>query len=427
LEEIMPPKKESLDSYEIRGIRTRKEVLAVADLYGKAFGQYGWHYNNYTDLLLRRLPRAQWHLSRTMWAPDGTPIAHIRVADRTMRLGAAMVRVGGIGDVCTHPFHRKRGLMRRLFAHVVEFMREEEYDLSMLWGIEKFYDKFGFSTALSDETCQIPRRQVARRKAPYRGRRARRTDAKAIERLFKADLAIRDGAMERPGNLWLKQAVREKLCRILVDDKGRPRAYYRARPDGDAFILSEVSLGRKPDEAAIVSVIADMVRVAKSREKLNLRFELPPEHPIGQFCVADGCQIRRHIGHRGGSMARITNLETLCERMAPEWHRLLAASPVARWTGRLRLKTDRSASLRTGMGTLDLAIRRGRIKCEPAKGRPPTIIAASQDKLTRLVLGFHAPPAALLFGEARITSAALPLAEALFPQRSLAIFPSDRF
>ena len=407
------------DALEIRGPRTRAEVEAVADLYGKGFGDYPHLYSSYVDRLSRRLPREQWHLSRTMWMPDGTPIAHVRVCHRVMRLGAAMVRVGGIGDVCTHPSHLKRGLMRHLFTHVVEFMGQEDYDLSILWGIGNFYDKFGYIVALTDGTLQCRRRQVARTKGPYRGRRGKLADAKAVRRLFEADLATRDGGMERPDDHWLRRNLCGKAIRVLADPKGRPRAYYEASPDGDALVLHEVSLGRRPGEPAIRSVVADMVRVAKTHEKPNLRFALPPTHPIGQFLRADGCEIRRTIGHRGGAMARITNLQTLCTRMAPEWNRLLAASPAATHTGRLRLKTD--------MGTIDLAIADATVTPSPPRGRAAATIAADQDKLTRLLLGFHTPETSLFLGETRITKPALPLAQTLFPPRDLLIFGADHF
>ena len=178
-----------------------------------------------------------------------------------------------------------------------------------------------------------------------------------------------------------------------------------------------------PDQAGVVSVLADMVKVAKACEKPNLRFELDPAHPIGRFCLADGCETRSWIGHRGGSMVRITNLETLCQHMAPEWERLLAASPVAGWSGRLRLKTD--------IGTVDLAIAKGKVSIVGGASLPresaPATITADQDKLCRLVVGFHTPSAAAFLGEARITPAARPLADALFPARSLVFFPYDRF
>jgi len=416
----MGTRKLSPDSVEIRGIETRKELEAIADLYGKAFRGYEQHYRNYMDLLTKRVPREQWRLSRTVWLPDGAPVAHARIADRTMRLGSVMLRVGGIGDVCTHPFRRKAGLMRQLFGHLVAFLREERYDLSLLWGIPRFYDKFGFIVALTADWFQVGRAQVSRFHGPFQGRRAKPGDAASVRRLFQDDLATRTGAMERRGDVWLLRALREKWCRVIEDGRGRAVAYYRGEPrEDDAFCLSEVSLGRTPSESAIRSVMADVAKVAKACEKPKLRFELPTDHPLGEFCFADGCETHRACGHRGGGMVRITNLETLCQRMAPEWERLLADSPAVGWAGRFRLQTD--------MGTVDLAIARGRVRPEPPSGQAPALLSADQDKLCRLVLGFHTPAAAALLGHIRLTPPAQPVAAALFPKRSVTIFPRDRF
>ncbi|MFW6163014.1 MAG: GNAT family N-acetyltransferase [Planctomycetota bacterium] len=409
----------SADDCEIRGIESREEVEAVADLYGKAFEGYGWHYHNYTDLLFHRVPRKQWRLSRALWAPEGTPVAHVRVCDRTMRLGAAQVRVGGIGDVCTHPFHRKRGLMRHLFAHVVAFMAAEGYPLSILWGIGEFYDKFGFIACLPGGTLQMPRRQAARLDGPYGGRKASEADVDALVRLHRDDYAVRDGAMKRPGRQWAERALSEKFLRVLTDGRGRARAAYWAKPEGDALVLREVSLGKGPDRAGVVSVLADMVKLARRCEKPNLRFELPPEHPIGRFARADGCQVRRYYGHRGDGMARIIDLMAICETMAPEWTRLLAASPVASWQGRLRLATD--------LGQTDLVIADGQLHPADPSGDADATLRADQDALTRLLLGFHTPATARFLRAIQSDDAALPLLTALFPRRAVHVFPADRF
>ncbi|NQT87997.1 GNAT family N-acetyltransferase [bacterium] len=401
---------------EIRGIRTPAELEAVADLYGRAFHGYGWHYTRYLNIV-KRLPKDQWRLSRTLWGADGKPISHVRICDRTMRLGAALLRVGGIGDVCTDPFRRKRGTMRRVFADVIQVFHDEPYELSLLWGIPRFYDKFGFTVALSRGTLQMPREQAARFAATWRGRRMRKDDAAAVRRLFAADLKTRDGGMERPDPAWVNRANREDETRVLAD--GKARAYYRCRLEEDALLLNEVSLGARPTREAVEAVLADMVRVAKKREKPNLRFDLSLGHPVARFCVADGCSIRRHTGHRGGGMARIGNLETLCERMAPEWERLLAASTLAGWRGTLRLDTD--------IGRVDLVIARGRVWPRAPEGRADARLVADQDKLTRLVLGFHDVETARLLGEARFVGDALPLAAVLFPERHLDIFEHDHF
>jgi len=79
------------------------------------------------------------------------------------------------------------------------------------------------------------------------------------------------------------------------------------------------------------------------------------------------------------------------------------------------------------MGTMDLAIARGQVRPEPPTGRASAVLAAGQDQLCRLILGYQAPAAAALLGHIRLTKAAEPIAAALFPRRDLAVFPADRF
>jgi len=245
----------------------------------------------------------------------------------------------------------------------------------------------------------------------------RRADADAVRRLFALDAATRDGAMERPDPEWVHRPERNDETRVVGD--GKVRAYYRLRMEDDAVLLNEVSLGARPTREAIEGVIADMVRVAKKHEIPNLRFDLSLGHPVARFCLADGCSVRSDTGHRGGGMGRIGNLDTLCEHMQPEWERLLAASTLAGWKGTLRLETD--------MGKVDLAIGRGRVRAGAAQGKADARLVADQDKLTRLVLGFHSADTAQLLGEARFTGDALALASALFPERRLDISTHDHF
>ena len=51
----MPAKRRA--HLEIRGIRSKQEVEAVADLYGKAFGDYARLHTKYRTMLLKRVPR----------------------------------------------------------------------------------------------------------------------------------------------------------------------------------------------------------------------------------------------------------------------------------------------------------------------------------------------------------------------------------
>ena len=62
------------------------------------------------------------------WSPSQTPVvvvegrivSMLRIWDRWVHLGPTPVRMGGIGDVTTHPDYRGRGIATRLMEHAAE-------------------------------------------------------------------------------------------------------------------------------------------------------------------------------------------------------------------------------------------------------------------------------------------------------------------
>jgi predicted acetyltransferase len=68
--------------------------------------------------------------------------------DLPMRIGDAVIRMAGIGDVYTEREHRMKGYMRYLYEDTLTYMTEEGYDVSMLFGIPDFYTKFGYAVCL---------------------------------------------------------------------------------------------------------------------------------------------------------------------------------------------------------------------------------------------------------------------------------------
>ena len=63
--------------------------------------------------------------------------AHIRWDD-------AALKIGGIGGVSTHPESRGKGYARALLEDSINVMKDEDFDVSILWGIRELYRKFGW-------------------------------------------------------------------------------------------------------------------------------------------------------------------------------------------------------------------------------------------------------------------------------------------
>ena len=87
-----------------------------------------------------------WNSSR-IGILNGRIVTHWGVWDFRMRIGVARVRVGGIGVVATDARHRKRGLMNRTADNALGAMRSAGYDMSLLFGIDEFYHRFGYVRA----------------------------------------------------------------------------------------------------------------------------------------------------------------------------------------------------------------------------------------------------------------------------------------
>jgi predicted acetyltransferase len=117
----------------------------LIDLIAKSFGSYfrmrdncrkGYVLDSHYD----------WQASR-IGLIDGRIVTHYGVWGYDMRIGAACVRVGGIGGVATHAGFRKRGLMAKTVAATIEAMSQVGYDMTVLFGIPDLYHRFGYVRA----------------------------------------------------------------------------------------------------------------------------------------------------------------------------------------------------------------------------------------------------------------------------------------
>src|SRR5215212_7451757 len=77
---------------------------------------------------------------------DGRQVSRVVIVPMLMRIGAAVVRMDGIGGVGTEEAYRNRGYSRRVMERCVEKMRAGDAALAMLYGIPDFYPKYGFAT-----------------------------------------------------------------------------------------------------------------------------------------------------------------------------------------------------------------------------------------------------------------------------------------
>ena len=117
-----------------------------------------------------------------------------------MRIGSAVVRMDGIGGVSTEEEFRNRGYSRRVMETAVQQMRQGDAALSTLFGIEDFYQKFGYETTGPEYTVVLPLADAAMPTRSPHGWRFRpliTDDMPAVTRLYHANTRRATGALVR--------------------------------------------------------------------------------------------------------------------------------------------------------------------------------------------------------------------------------------
>src|SRR5215217_7746119 len=252
----------------------------------------------------------------------GRQISRVVIVPMVMRIGAAVVRMDGIGGVSTEEEFRNRGYSRRVMETAVQQMRRQgDAALSTLFGIEDFYQKFGYETTGPEYTVVVPLADAgAPTRSLPRGWRFRPLtvdDMPAVMRLYHANTRratgalVRHDAVDDPSETerlagvnpdaqkigiraWNKlQAIAvepgEDACRVLVDQRGRIAAYawfganwwmgVRRRDLPGAFHIAE-GMARDPEAADNLLVACRNWANHARSDCDSIALAIPPEGPV---------------------------------------------------------------------------------------------------------------------------------------------------
>ena len=128
---------------EIRAVR-EQELEAMIELQCLIFRPDG--HERYTAYL-HGDPSYELGQTRVV-VVDGEIVATLRIWDRTIRVGATAVKMGGIGGVGTHPAHRRRGYASAMLRDASDWMRSRGYLTSVLFTevASQFYRRHGWAS-----------------------------------------------------------------------------------------------------------------------------------------------------------------------------------------------------------------------------------------------------------------------------------------
>ena len=284
------------------------------------------------------------HQSRVC-AVDGRVVSQVRVSEREMRIGSAVVKLGGIGLVGTLEKYRRNGYSSAVLRDAVGYMAGEGYDLGLLFtSIQPFYSRLGWAT-FPQTTFEMelgPRREFE--SSPWTVREFAPEDLPRVIEIYGDHNCARTGTIVRKPYQWSDGYGRQTgLPPTLVAERdGVIGAYANvglgeggANNVGDAFLstyypnIREVGCAAGSEDA-LVALCRGVLERSHDAGLEAITGRLPRHDTMTLLLSREsGMPLSFSIHER--SMYRVISLSSLLTKIAPELQRRLhrAGTPSA--------------------------------------------------------------------------------------------------
>jgi predicted acetyltransferase len=290
--------------------------------------------------------------------------------------GGAVLPVAGVTIVAVAPTHRRRGLLRALYAEMHDRIAAREYPLAGLTASEGgIYGRFGYGPATIEQALTVDRRFARfRDDAPDPGGVRMVTPAEHradLEAIYERWRLRTPGGLVRPPALWDEMLADRESHR-----RGGTEWFTLLHPDGYAMYRVYGDDPKFVRVAELTAVTRD-AHVALCRALLGLdlmekvEFGTYPADPL-PYLLTDARQ------------ARVTHYED------DLWVRIMdisAALEARGYQADLSTVIDVSDGFRSDGGRFELQIREGRARCAPTDA--PAEVQMDLDVLGSLYFGSH--------------------------------------
>jgi predicted N-acetyltransferase YhbS len=360
-------------------------------------------------------------------------VAVLRVIRLTMCLRGAFVPMAGIGDVRTHPAHRRQGHARRLFAATLEHMRRERYAVSLLFGISDFYWRFGYTPVLPEYDASLSTRDAERlvasrpAAAAVAVRPGRPEDGPALLDLYTRANAARSGTLRRTAEAFdtrPKPDVQNWWFHprryLVAEQDGAPQGYAALSGDPSSLRVREIVVPEAHVAGAGTALIGALTEEALARRLERIRLPLPPDEPLMGLLRPVGCKLEVTYPSNASGMGRIVDLAVLAEALTPELAGRAAALPDATRPGALELAATAVADGAAGAGPEQRATLRW-------GDGPALAVTLPQPALCQLLHGYRGIDELRIDHPDAVDAAAVDAVRALLPAGYPHMWSPDHF
>jgi hypothetical protein len=301
--------------------------------------------------------------------------------------------------------------MAKTATACLEAMREQGYDMTMLFGIPDFYHRFGYVRAWSDTDFFVWTRNLPAERPSARLRRFRPVPRADLAELYNRHHRAVTGTAVRPTYLRGFPAWMEVSEGYMWGEGGSPSGYVilrRRRSRLDCFECC----GDADD------ILRALGLLARKRCCEQVRLEtLPYFGEVAKRLRRGSCRIETEYHGSGHAIARLVNLPAALGKLAGELSRRLRASPLADWSGDLLIADPREeAMLRIADGTVSFRT--------PARTRHAI---RGGEEIVQLLLGTQIPEETVEAAGIRLSGDARRLLPILFPEQRPQLSALDRY
>lgn len=360
---------------------------------------------------------------RALLMLDGKDIARVTTLDLRMRVGSAILTMGGIAGVGTDDEHRGKGYAALLMQASLDWMREAGYDCSVLFGIRNFYHRWGYAPLWADSVLTLSVTEAALLDSPLTLVPCPAELLPQVGSLFNQTNGTRTGSLVRRED-WtgpskgLDWSTGGQVFASVVDDQLVGYVILDDKP-GRVEVV-ELAAAPGPLEGAFYAALIAFCGHQTEQQGLEaFNVHAPLDHPFCLFARRlDGLATLRHA-RTGGPMGCFVNLGSAFAQLAPELGRRLEHSPKPP-------SVNSCVSLSTDIGELTLRAKEGRVTVIEGGGAHDAV-RLPQSLLMQLVVGYRPFSDLVLEPLVEVAGNPGPLLGLLFPPQWGYIWPTDHF
>jgi len=359
---------------------------------------------------------------------EGRVIGVALITHERLCVGSCEIVKGDVGEVSILPEFQGKGYGSTLMRDVVQWMRDNNYDISRLGGYSIFYRRFGYvpfprrlvefpiepanagANIISVEERFRPPEGLPGKVRPYDASR----DTVRRDELYQMFNRGRSGSIVRDFNpnakLPKKSSVPNPL-RIVYETNDIVEGYLSARNDGRS--IGEVAFNPScPD--ALVGLMKHILHIAAERGTNSVSSRLPFEPTV--LSILTGANIAFNLIERQGghasNMIQIVNLASLLNKITPELESRLSPTSVANWCGEIEIGFESQC--------VGLRVDNGNITASVCVGNEVLHMQTDQGTLMKLLFGILSFEEADIFNRENITPSAVAVLSAWFPRQCTA-------